>query len=205
VEPARRPDPRDLAETQRFFAERAAAWEKRFPDDGPSYASAVAELAPPPAGTVIDLGAGTGRSVAPLRESVGQAGLVIALDATWEMLAAARGAGRDPDCALVLADGLRLPLRAHACDAVFAAGILHHLPGPTHGLDELARVTRPGGRLAIFHVIGRAALAARHGRPVDPDDPLDPANLAPLLVRSGWRLTDVDDSHVRYLAIAIRV
>jgi hypothetical protein len=37
---------RALAETQAFFAARAATWDTRFPDDGPAYARAAAELAP---------------------------------------------------------------------------------------------------------------------------------------------------------------
>ncbi len=57
---------------------------------------------------------------------------------------------------------------------VFAAGLVHHLPDPAAGLAELARVTRPGGRLVLFHPSGRAALAARHGRTLtryeDPED-----------------------------------
>ncbi|MGW0586086.1 SAM-dependent methyltransferase, partial [Streptomyces sp. NPDC002920] len=34
----------DHTRVQEFFAARAADWDARFPDDGPAYAAAVAEL-----------------------------------------------------------------------------------------------------------------------------------------------------------------
>ena len=189
---------RPLDDAQAFFAARAATWDARFPDDGPAYERAAAELAPPHGGTVLDLGAGTGRALGSLRAQVGAAGRVVALDVTWEMLTVAR------DAALVLADAVRLSLADGACDSVFAAGIIHHLPAPDHGLIELWRVTRRSARLAIFHPIGRAALAARHGRNLSDDDLLDRRNLEPQLERHGWTLTGIDDSEDRYLAVATR-
>jgi hypothetical protein len=78
------------------------------------------------------------------------------------------------------------------------------VPDPRASLTELARVTRPGGRLAVFHPIGRAALAARHGRQPGPDDILDPANITPALAASGWEPVSIDDSDSRYLTVAVR-
>jgi SAM-dependent methyltransferase len=196
---------RPLDEVQAFFAARAATWDARFPDDGPAYDRAAAELAPPPGGTVLDLGAGTGRALGRLRQHVGEAGLIVAIDVTWQMLTVVGDAGRDRDAALVLADAVRLPLADSSCDAVFAAGIIHHLPGPDHGLIELRRVTRPSARLAIFHPIGRAALAARHGRTLSDQDLLNGRNLGPQLERHGWTLSSLDDSDERYLALATRI
>src|SRR5262245_55510618 len=101
---------RPLRETQQFFAERAATWDERFPDDGPAYARAAADLAPPVGGTLLDLGCGTARALRPLRAQLGPEGVVIALDATWEMLRAASEAGRQQFGDLVAADALSLPL-----------------------------------------------------------------------------------------------
>jgi SAM-dependent methyltransferase len=195
---------RPLRETQQFFAERAATWDERFPDDGPAYARAAAELDPPAGGTVLDLGCGTARALRPLRAQLGPEGLLIALDATWEMLRAAGEAGRQQFGDLVAADSLNLPLPDECLDAVFAAGILHHLPEPDHGLAELHRTARPGARLAVFHPIGRATLAARHGGTISDEDFLAPPNLEGVLRTHGWELDSIDDGDERYLALAVR-
>jgi SAM-dependent methyltransferase len=195
---------RPRRETQAFFSARAATWDARFPFDLPAYARAVDELAPPQGAAVLDLGTGTGRAIPSLRRRVGPTGFVVAIDVTWEMLMATRRAGRDNDARLAMADGCDLPFAPRCFDAIFAGAIIHHLPGPHHGLDELGRVSRPGTRLAIFHPIGRAALAARRGRSVSSDDFLAADNLEWCLRGNGWTMFGIDDSDDRYLALARR-
>ncbi|MFD9980568.1 class I SAM-dependent methyltransferase [Streptomyces massasporeus] len=189
---------------QEFFTARAADWDSRFPDDGPAYAAAVAELGLRTGDRVLDAGCGTGRALPPLRTAVGASGVVLGADLTPAMLREAVRAGRDRDGQLLLADVAALPLRSRSLDAVFGAGLVSHLGNPAENLRELARVVRPGGVLALFHPIGRAALAARHGRPLTPDDLRAEPNLRPLLAGSGWRLTSYVDEDSRFLALAVR-
>jgi SAM-dependent methyltransferase len=191
-----------LAETRAFFAPRAADWEQRFPDDDPAYAAAVAEVGLHPGQTAVDVGCGTGRALPHLRAAVGPDGRVLGVDLTPEMLATARGHGRDAYALLVLADAHRLPLPSASVDGAFAAGLLPHLPDPGLGLTELARVVVPGGRLVLFHPSGRAALAARQGRRLREDDLLAPNPLRRQLQRTGWRLARYDDGPDRFLAMA---
>ncbi|MEU6141154.1 class I SAM-dependent methyltransferase [Streptomyces sp. NPDC047081] len=194
----------DHTHVQEFFGVRAADWDRRFPDDGPAYAAAVAELGLREGGRVLDAGCGTGRALSPLRAAVGPSGVVVGADLTPEMLQAAVRAGRGRDGQLLLADVAALPLRSGSLDAVFAAGLIAHLPRPTENLRELARVVRPGGVLALFHPIGRAALAARQGRQITPDDLRAEPNLRPLLAGSGWRMTSYVDEDARFLALAVQ-
>jgi SAM-dependent methyltransferase len=194
----------DHTHVQEFFGARAADWDSRFPDDGPAYASAVADLGLREGDRVLDAGCGTGRALTPLRAAVGATGVVVGADLTPAMLQAAVRAGRDRDGRLLLADVAALPLRSRSLDAVFAAGLIAHLPRPADGLRELARVVRPGGVLALFHPIGRAALAARQGRRITPDDLRAEPNLRPLLAASGWRMTSYADEDTRFLALAVR-
>jgi ubiquinone/menaquinone biosynthesis C-methylase UbiE len=194
----------DHTHVQEFFTARAADWDARFPDDGPAYAAAVAELGLREGDRVLDAGCGTGRALPPLRAAVGPSGVVVGADLTPAMLAAAVRAGRHRDGQLLLADVSALPLRTESLDAVFGAGLIAHLPNPAENLRELARVVRPGGTLALFHPIGRAALAARQGRRITPDDLRAEANLRPLLAASGWDMTSYVDEDARFLALAAR-
>lgn len=191
-----------IAATRAFFGPRAAGWERRFPDDGPRYRDAVAELAPPAGGLALDVGCGTGRALPFLRDAVGPAGRVLGVDLTDEMLAEATRAGRRSVADLVIADVMRLPLPDGTVDALFAAGLVSHLPDPVAGLAEFRRVCRVGGRLALFHPAGRVALARRQGRELPPGDLRAPVNIRAALASAGWRCDSVDDGAERYLVLA---
>ena len=193
-----------IAETRAFFASRAATWDTRFGDDMPAYAAAVARAGLRRGGLAIDVGCGTGRALTALRRAVGPDGAVIAADLTPEMLAQARPKAAAARAAIVLADARRLPFAGGSADALFAAGLVNHLPDPEAGLGELARVARPGGLLVLFHPVGRATLAARHGRAVTPDEPLSAGPLTRSTLATGWRLTTYDDAADHFFALAVR-
>jgi ubiquinone/menaquinone biosynthesis C-methylase UbiE len=195
---------RYLTETRAFFACRAATWDQKFGDDLPAYSAAVAEAGIRRNGVAVDVGCGTGRALPPLRQAVGPAGTVIALDVTPEMLTMARPAAQLAAAALVIADARALPFADGSADAVFAAGLVNHLPDPQAGLRELARVTSPGGLLVLFHPSGRAALAARHGNVLSPDEPLAEGPLRRSTRATGWVLTAYDDAPHRFFAVAER-
>jgi SAM-dependent methyltransferase len=193
-----------LTETRAFFACRAATWDAKFGDDLPAYCAAIAEAGISHSGVVIDVGCGTGRALPPLRQAVGPAGTVIALDVTPEMLDAARPAAQLARASLVIADARALPFADGSADAIFAAGLVNHLPDTAAGLSELARVTRTGGLLVLFHPSGRAALAARHGHALSPDEPLAEGPLRRFTAASGWQLAAYDDAPHRFFAVAER-
>ncbi|MFF7655268.1 methyltransferase domain-containing protein [Streptomyces sp. NPDC007983] len=82
-------------------------------------------------------------------------------------------------------------------DGIFSAGLVDHVPDPAAALREWARVTAPGGVLLLFHRSGRSGRserAARHGRPLDPDDLLAEENLRPALHATGWNLDRYEDA-----------
>ena len=61
----------------------------------------------------------------------------------------------------------------------------------------------------LFHPSGRAALAARHGHALSPDEPLadEPLAEGPLrgfTAASGWHLKAYDDAPHRFFAVAER-
>lgn len=65
-------------------------------------------------------------------------------------------------------------------------------------------MTRSGGRLVLFHPSGRAALAARHGRTLRPDDALAEGPLRRSMAVVGWELETYDDPPERFFAVASR-
>lgn len=193
-----------IAETRAFFAARAATWDTKFGDDLPAYTAAITEARIPRSGVVLDVGCGTGRALPALRQAVGSGGKVIAIDLTPEMLHQARARASAARSRLLLADARDLPLADASADAIFAAGLIMHLPDADAGLRQLARITKPSGLLILFHPSGRAALAARHGRALTPGEPLDQAPLRRSARAAGWDLTTYDDAEHRFLAIASR-
>jgi SAM-dependent methyltransferase len=191
--------------TREFFGARAATWDSKFGHDMPAYAAAIAQAGIRRGGVAADVGCGTGRALPALRDAVGPDGIVVGLELTPQMLAEATARGwADRADLLVLADARSLPLASGSVDAIFAAGLVSHLPDKASGLAELARVTRPGGLLILFHPVGRAALAARHGRTISPDEILSPGPLRRETAATGWDLTTYDDAEGRFLAIGVR-
>ncbi|MFD6971331.1 methyltransferase domain-containing protein [Streptomyces sp. NPDC059949] len=190
--------------TRAFFTQRAGAWEDRFAYQTPAYEAAVARMELRRGQTALDLGCGTGRAMPALRAQVGSEGSVLGVDVTQAMLTAAARVGRTGAGQLLLADCTRLPLPAGSVHGIFAAGLLDHLPRPRAALREWARVSAADGTLLLFHPAGRAERAARHGRPLSPDDPLAEPNLRPVLDATGWQLAVYDDAAQHFLAHAVR-
>jgi ubiquinone/menaquinone biosynthesis C-methylase UbiE len=56
----------------------------------------------------------------------------------------------NPEASIVQASALALPFPDGAFDHALAIGVLHHTPDCRRGLQELARVTAPGGTCVVF-------------------------------------------------------
>ncbi|WP_328972776.1 methyltransferase domain-containing protein [Streptomyces sp. NBC_00239] len=97
-----------------------------------------------PGGLFLEVGAGTGDAAAALRSRSGVE--VVAVDNSLTMIAQARDRGL-PHAAV--ADGHRLPFAAGRFDGAWADRVLQHVAEPARVLDELLRVVRPGGRVAL--------------------------------------------------------
>lgn len=104
----------------------------------------VASLALPAGATVVDLACGTGD----LCRELSRRGLApIGVDLSFGMLAAAR-----TEAPLVHGDALRLPLPDASVDGVTCGFALRNFERLPPFFAELARVVRPGGRIALLEV-----------------------------------------------------
>jgi arsenite methyltransferase len=112
----------------------------------------------PPGGIALDVGSGPGNVTASLARVAGPDGLALGVDISEPMLARAVHNEAGPQVGFIRADAQRLPLRDNTVDAVVSTAALQLIPNPTAALTEIARVLRPGGRLAIMvPTVGRAA------------------------------------------------
>ena len=112
--------------------------------------AAIAAQAGLPVRRILDLGAGIGNSTPHFRRHFPQAMLACA-DVSERCLAI--GAARSPGQAEpVCFDGHTLPFADASFDVAFAACVLHHVDHAEHArlVGEMARVTRPGGIVAVF-------------------------------------------------------
>lgn len=136
------------------------------------YRLARSWLALSPGNTLLDLACGPGNFTRELATAVGEAGLVIGLDASAAMLdravrdTAAGVAGRAA-VAYVRADATDLSLRTGSVDAVCCFAALHLMREPFRVLDKMTGVLRPGGRIALMtscrpgdHALGAASAVA---------------------------------------------
>lgn len=106
-----------------------------------------------PGDSVLEVGCGTGVVARDLAALVGARGRVAAVDRSARLIRAARRlcaarAVRSP-ITLRVADGRRLPFRADRFDAALAVTVALHVAEPLQLVREMARVTRPGGRVAL--------------------------------------------------------
>jgi SAM-dependent methyltransferase len=110
----------------------------------------------PAGGIALDIGSGPGSVTASLARAAGPDGLALGIDISKPMLARAVRAQAGAQVGFLRADAQRLPLRDQTVDAVVSIAVLQLIPEPAKALSEIARVLRPGGRLAVMVPIVRS-------------------------------------------------
>lgn len=102
-----------------------------------------------PGMTFVDIGAGTGFFSRPAAAIVGTTGRAFAADIAPGMLDYMRGQGMPENMTAILSDEYSVPVSDGIADMAFMAFVAHETPDLLRFLDEAARITRKGGRIAI--------------------------------------------------------
>jgi SAM-dependent methyltransferase len=171
------------------FAAVADAYER----SRPGYpAEAVRWLTGEPPLDVVDLGAGTGKLT---RALVAMGHRVTAVDPLPEMLAHVHAAA--PEATVAMGGAEAMPLPAGSADVITVAQAFHWFDhGPA--LREIARVLRPGGRLALVwntrdegepwvQTLSESALGRETIEDRDAVEPIDHSGLFDVVERTSFR------------------
>ena len=104
----------------------------------------------PPGSSVLDVGCGIGGSARILARDYGLNVLAISISpAQIARAQALTPASLAPHCRFAVMDALALDLAEGSFDAVWSVEASPHMPDKQRYADELLRVLRPGGRLAV--------------------------------------------------------
>jgi SAM-dependent methyltransferase len=140
------------AEADRAYAEQLWVTDPLL---APVNRAAIAALELPAGSRGLDAGCGIGLQAIQLAEAVGSAGEVLGVDLSPGMIAEARvrseSAGPVGRLRFEVADARALPFDAGEFDWAWSANCVGYgIPDPVSVVGELARVVRPGGRVALL-------------------------------------------------------
>jgi ArsR family transcriptional regulator len=155
------------AQAQEYFADHAHDWDelRRLHSSDELVEQALAEaLGEKSMGRLLDIGTGTGRMAELFAE---KADHIVALDKSLAMLRVARAKLQHLPAERVevmQGDFASLPFAHNSFDTVLFHQVLHFATSPAAALNEAARVTQAGGRIAIvdFAAHQREELREKH-------------------------------------------
>jgi|FEC22Drversion2_1045045.scaffolds.fasta_scaffold00172_11 ubiquinone/menaquinone biosynthesis C-methylase UbiE len=105
-----------------------------------------------PGMSVLEVGCGLGLDAEAMAPQVAPAGRVVGIDASYDLIGKARErtAGRGLPLEFAVGDAHALGFPDNAFGAARIDRVLQHLRDPEQAVREMARVVRPGGRIAVL-------------------------------------------------------
>lgn len=141
-------------QTKREFARQAAAMSAAAVFNAQEVLAAIVQAGGQgPGRSALDVGCGPGIVVEALAKA---GGAVTGIDLTPEMIEQARsrcGAAGLSNVKLLVGPAEQLPFETGRFDAAVSRVTIHHLADPAKVVAEMARVVKPGGRLALADIV----------------------------------------------------
>ena len=132
--------------SEKYF-DSVAAGNEEIPEPVRCYPFVLERLKAAPAGSLADIGCGTGEMLQLIRQESAGSYALYGLDISGESLKRAKG--KCPDAILTQGDAEHLPYPDGSMDVVLCMHSFHHYPHPLRTLKEMHRVLAPEGRLLL--------------------------------------------------------
>ena len=125
---------------------------------------ALDQLAPADGETAVDVGSGTGEDVVRFAKLVGPDGRAIGVEPSAGFRAEAVRRAAEANVEFVDGYAGALPFEAESVDVLRSERVLQHVADPAGAVQDMARVLRPGGRIALIDTDWSTAIV----HPADP-------------------------------------
>jgi ubiquinone/menaquinone biosynthesis C-methylase UbiE len=146
-----------------FFDKAAGNWDQSSIPDESKLKKIVTAADVREGKRVLDVGSGTGVLLPSLRKAAGDAGCIVALDISLNMLRKSRRKFSS-GFSYVQADAETPSFRESVFDTIVCFSVFPHFRFKQQALSAMSRALRTGGKLLIAHAASREAMNDFHRR-----------------------------------------
>jgi len=189
---------------KRYFERYAARWDELQHEVDPEQLEyLVGRFEIQKGDWILDVGTGTGILLPYLALSAQKEGRIFALDFSAQMLSVARSKIKTKTVSFIHSAVETIPLKDETFDRVVCFACFPHFENKQKALLEMGRVSKPGGKLFIAHLLSSQQIKEHHLRAGgDVKNDVLPSNpiLEKMMIRAGFREIKIVDQPSLYLA-----